>query len=147
MTSVTAPAPESQRWSGPSPLRGVREALVSLLLLLCAVITVLTTAGIVLVLGIETIAFFRESHVGLGAFLFGTVLRPEGTPPRGDRRTRPRTSKATEPPRFIARRARYYQTGLRDAPRPRGFLWQCLIRTQAAGARGRAWSVDPSAGP
>src|SRR4051794_7676936 len=60
----------------------MREALVSLFLLLCAVITVLTTAGIVLVLGVETVAFFRASHVGLGDFLFGTVLRPEGDPPR-----------------------------------------------------------------
>ena len=32
--------------------------------------------------GIETVAFFRVSHVGVGEFLFGTVLRPEGNPPR-----------------------------------------------------------------
>jgi phosphate transport system permease protein len=80
--TATAPAPDSERWSPPSPFRRVREALVLLFLLLCAVVTVLTTAGIILVLGVETAAFFRESHVGLGAFLFGTVLRPEGNPPR-----------------------------------------------------------------
>jgi phosphate transport system permease protein len=80
--SASAPAPDADRWSPPSPFRKLREALVSFFLLLCAVVTVLTTAGIILVLGVETIAFFRESHVGLGDFLFGTVLRPEGNPPR-----------------------------------------------------------------
>src|SRR3954451_20640587 len=80
--TVAAPAPDAERWSRPSPFRNLRETLVSLFLLLCAVITVLTTAGIVLVLGVETVAFFRVSHVGLGDFLFGTVLRPEGEPPR-----------------------------------------------------------------
>jgi phosphate transport system permease protein len=80
--TVAAPAPDAERWSRPSPFRRLREALVSLFLLLCAVVTVLTTAGIILVLGAETIAFFRESRVGLGDFLFGTVLSPEGTPPR-----------------------------------------------------------------
>jgi phosphate transport system permease protein len=56
--------------------------MVSFFLLLCAVITVLTTVGIVLVLGIETFAFFHVSGVGIGEFLFGTELRPEGNPPR-----------------------------------------------------------------
>src|SRR5439155_24718238 len=46
-----------------------------------ATITVLTTAGIILVLGAETVAFFRTSRVGVLAFLFGTVLRPDGHPP------------------------------------------------------------------
>jgi phosphate transport system permease protein len=63
-------------------LRDLGEALVSLFLLLCAVITVLTTVGIVVVLGVETYAFFRTSHVGVGEFLFGTELRPEASPPR-----------------------------------------------------------------
>ena len=79
---VSAPAPDAERWSRPTPFRKFREAMVSLALLLCAVVTVLTTAGIILVLGIETVAFFRKSHVSLGEFLIGTVLRPEGTPPR-----------------------------------------------------------------
>jgi len=80
--TVSTPAPDADHWSRPSRFRMLRETLVSLFLLLCAVITVLTTAGIILVLGVETIAFFRESHVGLGEFLLGTVLRPEGDPPR-----------------------------------------------------------------
>jgi phosphate transport system permease protein len=39
-------------------------------------VTVLTTAGIVIVLGAETIDFFRVSSVGLLAFLFGTDVDP-----------------------------------------------------------------------
>jgi phosphate transport system permease protein len=50
-------------------------------LLFCAVITVLTTAGIVVVLGIETVAFFRESGVVPLAFLTGTELNPDRSPP------------------------------------------------------------------
>lgn len=80
--TVTNPAPDAEHWSRPSPFRRVRESLVSLFLLTCAVISVLTTAGIVLVLGLETVAFFRVSGISPGAFLFGTVLRPEGNPPR-----------------------------------------------------------------
>jgi phosphate transport system permease protein len=79
---LLTPGPDAEHWSGPSPLRDLREALVSVFLLLCAVITVLTTVGIILVLGVETIAFFRASHVGVAEFLFGTELRPEGNPPR-----------------------------------------------------------------
>jgi phosphate transport system permease protein len=82
MMTVTNPAPDAEHWSRPSPFRRVGESLVSLFLLACAVISVLTTAGIVLVLGLETIAFFRESQISPAAFLFGTVLRPEGNPPR-----------------------------------------------------------------
>ena len=33
-------------------------------------------------LGVETLRFFRVSGVGLGDFLFGTVLRPDADPPR-----------------------------------------------------------------
>ena len=50
-------------------------------LFVCAAVTVLTTAGIILVLGAETIQFFRLSKVGVTDFLFGAVLRPDGAPP------------------------------------------------------------------
>jgi phosphate transport system permease protein len=50
--------------------------------LFCALVTVLTTAGIVVVLGIETIRFFRTARVGPLAFLLGTELNPGGHPPR-----------------------------------------------------------------
>ena len=45
-------------------------------------ISVLTTAGIIAVLGVETFHFFRKSGVGLLDFLTGTELRPDASPPR-----------------------------------------------------------------
>ena len=52
----------------------LRERLIELLLLLCAVLSVLTTAGIVIVLAIETAAFLRE--VSIVEFLTGTEWTP-----------------------------------------------------------------------
>lgn len=69
-------------WAGPSRLRSVGEAGVRAFLFVCATITVLTTIGIVVVLGVETIRFFRESHVGPLEFLTGTELRPDAKPPK-----------------------------------------------------------------
>jgi phosphate transport system permease protein len=69
-------------WKTSSRLRTVREAGVSALLLFCAAVTVLTTVGIVIVLGIETVAFFRESGVGLLEFFAGTELKPDRDPPK-----------------------------------------------------------------
>jgi phosphate transport system permease protein len=79
----TAPLPQTPDplWAGPSRLLAVQEFAVSAFLFVCAAITVLTTAGIVLVLGVETFAFFRVSGVGVLDFLFGAVLRPDGDPP------------------------------------------------------------------
>jgi len=75
-----ANAPEV--WAGPSRFLALQEGAVALFLFVCAAITVLTTAGIVIVLGVETFAFFSKSGVGLLEFLTGTVLKPEGDPPR-----------------------------------------------------------------
>jgi len=50
--------------------------------MLCAAITILTTVGIVVVLGIETFGFFRKSGVSVIDFLTGSTLRPEDTPPK-----------------------------------------------------------------
>lgn len=72
----------TRRWAGPSWFQVIQEYLIPPFLLLCATITVLTTAGIILVLGIETVHFFQRSGVGLLGFLFGTELRPDGDPPR-----------------------------------------------------------------
>ncbi|WP_422924951.1 phosphate ABC transporter permease subunit PstC [Singulisphaera sp. PoT] len=68
-------------WSGPSHLRAIQESAVTLFLLLCASITVLTTAGIILVLGFESLAFFRMSGISLFDFLAGSELRPDAEPP------------------------------------------------------------------
>jgi phosphate transport system permease protein len=48
----------------------------------CAAITVITTAGLVIVLGIETVHFFRATGESPVDFLFGTKLEPEAVPPR-----------------------------------------------------------------
>jgi phosphate transport system permease protein len=51
-------------------------------LVICAVITVLTTAGIILVLSVQSFEFFRTAHVRLGEFLFSTELKPDARPPK-----------------------------------------------------------------
>lgn len=68
-------------WSGHSRLSSLREVAVSAFLLLCATITILTTIGIIVVLGVETVAFFQTSKVGLFEFLGGTELKPDNDPP------------------------------------------------------------------
>jgi phosphate transport system permease protein len=60
----------------------VWEAAVTVGLILSAVITVLTTVGIVLVLGVQTFEFFSRAEVGVSEFLFGTVLKPDAEPPK-----------------------------------------------------------------
>lgn len=75
-------APESSRWAGPSRWRVGGERIVYAFLLTCAGATVLTTLGIVLILGVETVHFFRVAHESIGSFLSGTALIPEGDPPR-----------------------------------------------------------------
>ena len=47
-----------------------------------AVITVLTTMGIILVLGVQSIEFSRRAQVSLSDFLFGTELKPDAKPPK-----------------------------------------------------------------
>ncbi len=69
-------------WAPRTRFRALREVGVTLFLLSCATITVLTTAGIIIVLSAETIAFFRASHVGLFEFVAGPELNPDGTPPK-----------------------------------------------------------------
>ena len=51
-------------WTGHSRLLVVWEAAVTVGLVLCAVITVLTTVGIILVLGVQSFEFFSHAHVG-----------------------------------------------------------------------------------
>jgi phosphate transport system permease protein len=57
-----------------SPLRNLRENAIRILLLLCALVSVLTTFGIIYVLISQSIPFFR--HVSLVAFLTGTRWTP-----------------------------------------------------------------------
>ncbi|MDB5350547.1 MAG: phosphate transporter, permease protein PstC [Planctomycetota bacterium] len=67
---------ERPRWPAPSRFRRYQGPVMLSLLAICALVTVLTTIGIVAVLGLETIHFFRESHVSLPAFVFGTEVDP-----------------------------------------------------------------------
>ena len=70
------------RWAGRSRLLAIQEAAVTAFLFFCAAVTVLTTAGIVMVLGVEAFRFFRQPEVSALDFFFGTKLDPDGTPPR-----------------------------------------------------------------
>jgi phosphate transport system permease protein len=82
-TTPTGDAPKSPGlWSGHSRSLAFWEAAVTVGLVLCAVITVLTTVGIILVLGTQTIAFFSHSNVSPGEFFFGTSLKPDARTPK-----------------------------------------------------------------
>lgn len=65
-----APPPELRRRIRPG------EALVQSLLFLCACVSVVTTFGIIYVLGREALTFFAEAQVSLPAFLTGTTWQP-----------------------------------------------------------------------
>jgi phosphate transport system permease protein len=69
-------------WSGHSRMLAAWEIAVSLVLAFCALVTVMTTVGIVLVLTVQTVEFFLQTKLGVFEFLFGTVLKPEAVPPR-----------------------------------------------------------------
>jgi phosphate transport system permease protein len=69
-------------WSGHSRMLAFWEVAVSLVLALCALVTVMTTVGIVLVLTVQSAEFFLKTRLGILDFLFGTVLKPEAVPPQ-----------------------------------------------------------------
>jgi len=50
------------------------ESIMRAVLLVCGVVSIATTVGIILVLGLESLAFFRD--VPLADFLFGTTWQP-----------------------------------------------------------------------
>jgi phosphate transport system permease protein len=69
-------------WAGHSRFLAFWEAAVTIGLVLCAVITVLTTLGIIVVLSAQSFEFFYYSHVSIPQFLFGTELKPDAKPPQ-----------------------------------------------------------------
>jgi phosphate transport system permease protein len=69
-------------WAGHSRSLAFWEAAVTLGLVLCAMVTVLTTIGIVLVLSVQSVEFFVHAKVGVADFLFGTELKPDAHPPK-----------------------------------------------------------------
>lgn len=76
------PAGHRTPWAGRSWFQSFQELLVPPFLLACAMVTILTTVGIVLVLGVETVRFFRIWGGSPIAFLLGTELNPKLDPPR-----------------------------------------------------------------
>jgi len=76
------PGNEADLWSGHNRYLAFYEGIVTVGLVLCALITILTTIGIILVLSAQTFEFFVKSKVGVLDFLLGTQLRPEASPPR-----------------------------------------------------------------
>ena len=76
------PGDEADHWSGHNRYLAFYEGIVTVGLVLCALITILTTIGIILVLSAQTFEFFVKSKVGVLDFLLGTQLRPEASPPR-----------------------------------------------------------------
>ena len=85
MTTLTEPTTVTHQpdddWAGPSHWLAVQEHAVRAFLFFCAAVTALTTAGIVVVLGVETVHFFSASGVSVTSFLFGTELKPDARPP------------------------------------------------------------------
>ena len=82
-TAAAASSPvEPDLWSGHSRFLAVWETMVTGGLVACALITVLTTVGIILVLSIQSFEFFRTAHVSPFAFLFGTELKPDASSPK-----------------------------------------------------------------
>ncbi len=73
---------EVDQWAGHSRFLVVWEAAVTVGLVLCALITVLTTVGIILVLSVQSYEFFANAHVSISEFLLGTQLKPDAEPPR-----------------------------------------------------------------
>jgi phosphate transport system permease protein len=73
---------EIELWAGHSRFQAFWEAAVTIGLILCAVISVLTTVGIILVLGVQSYEFFSRANVNLPEFLLGTDLKPDARPPK-----------------------------------------------------------------
>ena len=74
-------SPSDTLWAGHSRLQVIREAVIAGFFALCAIVTVLTTVGIIFVLTEQSVEFFLKAHVGLFEFLLGTQLKPDAEPP------------------------------------------------------------------
>lgn len=85
--AVALPIPAPVEWNraeavggdGGDPLRRQMrpgETIIQALLLLCGILSILTTLGIIVVLGMESWRFFRLPEVSLAEFLTNTVWQP-----------------------------------------------------------------------
>lgn len=68
--------PHLAQWARSSWLRRLEGPIVAAFLFACAAVTILTTAGIVIVLGVGTIEFFAKARISPIAFLFGREVGP-----------------------------------------------------------------------
>lgn len=75
-------SPRRARWKIRHPFRAIEGGIVFLVLLTCVLITVFTTVGIVVVLGVESWRFFQVSGIGLVEFLTSTTKDFRSSPPR-----------------------------------------------------------------
>ena len=66
--------PQQLSASGGLTLKSLKEGMIYLFLFFCGSLSILTTIGIVVVLGMEALLFFKE--VNLTDFLFGTEWTP-----------------------------------------------------------------------
>lgn len=73
---------DNEHWKSPGRLLHWQERFVQLVLALFAVITILTTVGILIVLGTETIQFFRKAEITPFEFLTNRKIQPEAEPPQ-----------------------------------------------------------------
>lgn len=73
---------DNDHWKSPGRLLHLQERFVQFMLALFAVITVLTTVGILIVLGTETIQFFRKAGITPFEFLTNRKIQPEAEPPQ-----------------------------------------------------------------
>lgn len=80
-TTPKEPIEPPPRWKVHRLLRVWQEVAIREFLRSCAILTILTTLGIVVVLGVETLRFFQVSRISPLAFLIGQVLDPESDPP------------------------------------------------------------------
>ncbi|MFM1801856.1 MAG: hypothetical protein RJA81_1208, partial [Planctomycetota bacterium] len=73
---------DNENWRAPGRLLYFQERFVQMLLALFAIITILTTLGILVVLGTETVQFFRKAEISPLEFLTNRKIQPESEPPQ-----------------------------------------------------------------
>jgi phosphate transport system permease protein len=73
---ASAAAPLSLLWAGPGRRVRIGEGLIRVFLSLAGALSIATTIGIVIVLGSESLLFFRDPQVSLAEFLTGSRWQP-----------------------------------------------------------------------
>ena len=79
---MNRPSLDNAHWKSPGRFLQWQERLVHFILATFAVITILTTIGILVVLGTETYRFFLKADTSPLEFLTNRTLEPEASPPK-----------------------------------------------------------------